>query len=78
MIGAFQNIEGEQLKAEGMRTITFPVDRYGVPSYDELVLVANRDRLGSTPGTGAPCGGSSRASRRALRGRGRIRPTRST
>ena len=50
VIGAFQNIEGEQLKAEGMHTITFPVDRYGVPSYDELVLVANRDRLGSDAG----------------------------
>ena len=33
-----------------MHTITFPVDRYGVPSYDELVLVANRDRLGSDAG----------------------------
>ena len=47
VIGAFQNIEGEQLKAEGMHTITFLVDRYGVPSYDELVLVANRDKLSS-------------------------------
>ena len=42
VIGAFQNIEGAQLQAEGMHTVTFPVDRYGVPSYDELVLVANR------------------------------------
>jgi len=50
VIGAFQNIEGEQLKAEGMDTVTFPVDRYGVPSYDELVLIANRDRLGSDAG----------------------------
>jgi putative hydroxymethylpyrimidine transport system substrate-binding protein len=47
VIGAFQNIEGAQLKAEGMNTVTFPVDRYGVPSYDELVLVANRDELQS-------------------------------
>jgi putative hydroxymethylpyrimidine transport system substrate-binding protein len=49
VIGAFQNIEGEQLKAEGMHTVTFPVDRYGVPPYDELVLVANRDKLNSDP-----------------------------
>jgi putative hydroxymethylpyrimidine transport system substrate-binding protein len=47
VIGAFQNIEGAQLQAEGMNTVTFPVDRYGVPSYDELVLVANRDTLDS-------------------------------
>src|SRR5947207_2383657 len=45
--GAFQNIEGAQLRARGVDPVVFPVDRYGVPTYDELVLVANRDRLSS-------------------------------
>jgi putative hydroxymethylpyrimidine transport system substrate-binding protein len=45
--GAFQNIEGAQLQARGVDPVVFPVDRYGVPTYDELVLVANRDRLSS-------------------------------
>jgi putative hydroxymethylpyrimidine transport system substrate-binding protein len=48
-LGAFWNVEGVQLrerakKGGGPPTI-IPVDRIGVPSYDELVLVANEDRL---------------------------------
>jgi putative hydroxymethylpyrimidine transport system substrate-binding protein len=43
--GAFQNVEGVQLRQRGLHPVVFPVDRYGVPSYDELVLVASRDRL---------------------------------
>ena len=40
MIGVFRNIEGAQLRARGISISTFPVDENGVPSYDELVLVA--------------------------------------
>jgi putative hydroxymethylpyrimidine transport system substrate-binding protein len=45
IIGAFQNIEGAQLESRGLKPAVFPVDRYGVPPYDELVVVAHRDRL---------------------------------
>jgi putative hydroxymethylpyrimidine transport system substrate-binding protein len=45
--GGFQNIEGAQLAARGLRPVVFPVDEYGVPTYDELVIVANSDRLRS-------------------------------
>jgi putative hydroxymethylpyrimidine transport system substrate-binding protein len=43
--GGFQNIEGAQLEVRGLHPVVFPVDRYGVPPYDELVVVANSDRL---------------------------------
>jgi putative hydroxymethylpyrimidine transport system substrate-binding protein len=45
--GGFQNIEGAQLEVRGLRPVVFPVDEYGVPTYDELVVVANSDRLKS-------------------------------
>ena len=43
--GGFQNIEGAELAARGLHPVVFPVDRYGVPGYDELVVVANGERL---------------------------------
>ncbi|MDX6521325.1 MAG: putative hydroxymethylpyrimidine transport system substrate-binding protein [Gaiellales bacterium] len=45
VIGVYQNIEGAQLAAQGIHPVVFPVDRYGVPTYDELVVVANSQRL---------------------------------
>jgi putative hydroxymethylpyrimidine transport system substrate-binding protein len=45
--GGFQNIEGAQLEVRGLRPVVFPVDHYGVPTYDELVVIANGDRLKS-------------------------------
>jgi putative hydroxymethylpyrimidine transport system substrate-binding protein len=45
IIGAFQNIEGAQLESRGLKPTVFPVDRHGVPPYDELVVIAHRDRL---------------------------------
>jgi putative hydroxymethylpyrimidine transport system substrate-binding protein len=45
--GVFQNIEGIQFAQRGLHPVVFPYDRYGVPSYDELVLVANANRLHS-------------------------------
>lgn len=47
--GVFQNIEGIQFRQRGLHPVVFPYDRYGVPSYDELVLVANANRLHSDP-----------------------------
>jgi putative hydroxymethylpyrimidine transport system substrate-binding protein len=45
--GVFQNIEGIQFAQRGLHPVVFPYDHYGVPSYDELVLVANANRLHS-------------------------------
>ena len=43
--GVFQNIEGVLFAMRGLHPVLFPYDRYGVPAYDELVVVANADRL---------------------------------
>jgi putative hydroxymethylpyrimidine transport system substrate-binding protein len=48
--GGFQNIEAAQLDVRGLKPVVFPVDEYGVPTYDELVVVANSDRLKSDAG----------------------------
>jgi putative hydroxymethylpyrimidine transport system substrate-binding protein len=45
--GVFRNIEGIQFAQAGLHPVVFPYDRYGVPGYDELVLVANAARLRS-------------------------------
>ncbi len=44
-LGAFWNVEGVELRSRGQRPWIVPVDRLGVPDYDELVLVANSDKL---------------------------------
>jgi putative hydroxymethylpyrimidine transport system substrate-binding protein len=44
-LGGFWNVEGIELKARGAKPWIEPVDRLGVPDYDELVLVANADKL---------------------------------
>jgi putative hydroxymethylpyrimidine transport system substrate-binding protein len=48
--GVFQNIEGIQFARQGVHPVVFPYDRYGVPGYDELVIVANGDKLQSDSG----------------------------
>lgn len=45
VLGVYRNVEGIQLQLRGLHPTIIPVDRAGVPSYDELVLVANRNRL---------------------------------
>jgi putative hydroxymethylpyrimidine transport system substrate-binding protein len=44
-LGGFWNVEGVELKARGEKPWIEPVDKLGVPAYDELVLVANSDKL---------------------------------
>ncbi len=44
-LGAFWNIEGVQLRLNKKRPRIMPVDRAGVPPYDELVLVARNDTV---------------------------------
>jgi putative hydroxymethylpyrimidine transport system substrate-binding protein len=49
IVGGFQNIEGIEAAREGLHTAVFPVDHYGVPAYDELVLIANPARMRGDP-----------------------------
>jgi putative hydroxymethylpyrimidine transport system substrate-binding protein len=49
MLGGYLNVEGVDLRERGKHPVVIPVDRLGVPSYDELVLVANRKRLEEDP-----------------------------
>ncbi len=49
MLGGFRNVEGVDLRLRGLDPVVTPVDQLGVPSYDELVLVARRDRLEEDP-----------------------------
>jgi putative hydroxymethylpyrimidine transport system substrate-binding protein len=46
-LGAFWNVEGVELRQRGKKPAIVPVDRLGVPAYDELVFVANEDDLDS-------------------------------
>ena len=45
VIGAFRNFELNQMDIEGRPGRAFFVEEHGVPPYDELILVAARDRL---------------------------------
>jgi putative hydroxymethylpyrimidine transport system substrate-binding protein len=49
MLGGFRNVEGVDLRLRGLDPVVTPVDRLGVPSYDELVLVAQREALEEDP-----------------------------
>ncbi len=49
MLGGFSNVEGVDLRLRGKDPVVTPVDKLGVPTYDELVLVARRDRLEADP-----------------------------
>ena len=44
-LGAFWNVEGVELRERRQRPWITPVDRLGVPDYDELVLVAHEDAV---------------------------------
>ena len=45
MLGGFRNVEGVDLAERGLKPRVVPVDELGIPTYDELVLVANSDRV---------------------------------
>jgi putative hydroxymethylpyrimidine transport system substrate-binding protein len=49
MLGGFSNVEGVDLRERGDRPVVTPVDKLGVPTYDELVLVAQESRLEEDP-----------------------------
>ena len=44
VIGAFRNFELTQIRLEGSEGIAFLPEEHGVPSYEELIFIAHRDR----------------------------------
>lgn len=49
MLGGYSNVEGVDLRERGKQPVITPVDELGVPTYDELVLVANTKKLEEEP-----------------------------
>ena len=48
IVGGYRNVEDIQISQEmNKQAADFPADKLGVPNYDELVLVANKNRLAS-------------------------------
>jgi len=48
IVGGYRNVEDIQISQEAnKKAADFPADKLGVPNYDELVLVANKNRLAS-------------------------------
>ena len=48
IVGGYRNVEDIQISQElSKKAPDFPADQLGVPNYDELVLVANKNRLAS-------------------------------
>ena len=45
VLGVYRNVEAIQATLAGATPHVIPVERAGIPTYDELVLVANRHRL---------------------------------
>ena len=47
VIGVFRNFELNQIHLEKQEGLAFFPEQYGVPAYDELILVANKNSLAS-------------------------------
>lgn len=45
VIGSFRNFELNQLAIEGYQGKAFFPEQHGVPTYDELIIVANKDKI---------------------------------
>ena len=45
VIGGYRNIEALELKLQGKTPVVFNVEDFGVPAYDELIIVAHRDAV---------------------------------
>jgi putative hydroxymethylpyrimidine transport system substrate-binding protein len=50
VLGVYRNVEGVELTQRGYNPTIIPLHRAGIPWYDELVLVANSERLRSSKG----------------------------
>lgn len=46
VIGGYRNIEALEIQLQGKEPVVFNVEDYGVPAYDELILVANKEMAG--------------------------------
>ena len=53
IIGGYRNVEAIQLKLQGQTPVEYKVEDQGVPTYDELVVVAQKSKLASDPGYAA-------------------------
>ena len=53
IIGGYRNVEAIQLKLQGQTPVEFKVEAEGMPTYDELVIVAQKSKLASDPGYAA-------------------------
>jgi putative hydroxymethylpyrimidine transport system substrate-binding protein len=53
IIGGYRNVEAVQLKLQGQTPVQYKVEDEGVPTYDELVIVAQKSKLASDPGYAA-------------------------
>ena len=51
MLGGFLNVEGVDLAERGLDPRVVPVDELGIPTYDELVLVASGETVREDPGS---------------------------
>jgi putative hydroxymethylpyrimidine transport system substrate-binding protein len=49
MLGGFRNVEGVDLRLRGKDPVVTPVDRLGVPTYDELAIATRGKRLEEDP-----------------------------
>lgn len=49
IFGVSGNVEGEELRALGLKPVVTPVQELGVPAYDELVVFTTRERLARDP-----------------------------
>lgn len=49
IFGGSWNVEGVKLEKRGLKPVVKRVQRLRVPAYEELVLIARRDRLGREP-----------------------------
>ena len=47
VVGAFRNLELNQIHLEKQEGVAFFPEEYGVPAYDELIVVANKNSLAS-------------------------------
>ena len=53
IISGYRNVEEIQLKLKGQPPVAFNVEDEGMPTYDELVIVAQKSKLASDPGYAA-------------------------
>lgn len=49
IFGGSGNVEGEELEVRGLKPVVTPVTKLGVPSYDELVVIARPDAVAKDP-----------------------------